>query len=323
MRVEGKPRTQTDCPRILHCFWVQGGRMERFVRVPYSLYPGYGNTMPLSQPGLSEHIQPDWRQNNGPPAFLARPGLLVPSNASDYCVGPYKRAQLKAILSQMNPSLSLRLCKANTKEVGVQVSPRVDKSVQCSLGPRTLHSRSPWGTTGHKVPVSAWGVYSPVMGRRGLVRLRKDGDGKERGALSGPPEASLQQLPPPTPPRSEEGQREELQQREELGEEDTSSPRERKSKQAQGDASEPLQKPNFQFLEPKYGYFHCKDCKTRWESAYVWCISGTNKVYFKQLCCKCQKSYNPYRVEAIQCQLAHWISCRTEALKDCLHTDAG
>ena len=33
-----------------------------------------------------------------------------------------------------------------------------------------------------------------------------------------------------------------------------------------------------QFLEPKYGYFHCKDCKTRWESAYVWCISGTNKV---------------------------------------------
>ncbi|XP_057563890.1 protein ZAR1-like isoform X5 [Hippopotamus amphibius kiboko] len=278
MRVEGKPRTQTDCPRILHCFWVQGGRMERFVRVPYSLYPGYGNTMPLSQPGLSEHIQPDWRQNNGPPAFLARPGLLVPSNASDYCVGPYKRAQLKAILSQMNPSLSLRLCKANTKEVGVQVSPRVDKSVQCSLGPRTLHSRSPWGTTGHKVPVSAWGVYSPVMGRRGLVRLRKDGDGKERGALSGPPEASLQQLPPPTPPRSEEGQREELQQREELGEEDTSSPRERKSKQAQGDASEPLQKPNFQ-------------------------------VYFKQLCCKCQKSYNPYRVEAIQCQTCSQSRC--------------
>ncbi|NXY14596.1 ZAR1L protein, partial [Atrichornis clamosus] len=53
----------------------------------------------------------------------------------------------------------------------------------------------------------------------------------------------------------------------------------------------------------KYGYFHCKDCKTRWESAYVWCISGSNKVvYFKQLCRKCQKGFNPYRVEAIQCQ---------------------
>ncbi|KAB0389710.1 hypothetical protein E2I00_004454 [Balaenoptera physalus] len=253
MKVEGKTRTQTNCPRILRCAWAQGGRgrMERLVRVPYSLYPGYGNTLPLGQPGLSEHKQPDWRHNNGPPAFLARPGLLVPSNASDYC---------------------------------------------------------------------------------------KDGEDEERKALSGPPEASQPPLPPPTP-RSEEDQREELRQQEELGEEDASSPRERKSKQAQGDASEPLRKPNFQvsflfprlsplfpffhfwrnesrifsrkhvfymsyvyFLEPKYGYFHCKDCKTRWESAYVWCISGTNKVYFKQLCCKCQKSFNPYRVEAIQCQ---------------------
>eukprot|EP00073_Rattus_norvegicus_P039483 XP_008767267.1 PREDICTED: ZAR1-like protein isoform X1 [Rattus norvegicus] len=67
----------------------------------------------------------------------------------------------------------------------------------------------------------------------------------------------------------------------------------------------------FLFLEPKYGYFHCKDCKTRWESAYVWCITGTNKVYFKQLCSKCQKSFNPYRVEAIQCQtcLSSCCSC--------------
>lgn len=252
MKVEGKTRTQTNCPRILRCAWAHCGRMERLVRVPYSLYPGYGNTLPLGQPGLSEHKQPDWRHNNGPPAFLARPGLLVPSNASDYCVDPYKRAQLKAILSQMNPSLSLRLCKADTKEVGVQVNPRVDKSVQCSLGPRTLHSRSPWGSTGYKASLSAWEVYSPVMGRRGLVRLQKDGEDEERKALSGPPEASQPPpLPPPTP-GSEENQREELRQQEELGEEDASSPRERKSKQAQGDASEPLRKPNFQvsFLFP-------------------------------------------------------------------------
>ncbi|NWU45594.1 ZAR1L protein, partial [Anthoscopus minutus] len=59
----------------------------------------------------------------------------------------------------------------------------------------------------------------------------------------------------------------------------------------------------------KYGYFHCKDCKTRWESAYVWCISGSNKVYFKQLCRKCQKSFNPYRVEAIQCQICSKTRC--------------
>ncbi|NWS93824.1 ZAR1L protein, partial [Mionectes macconnelli] len=60
----------------------------------------------------------------------------------------------------------------------------------------------------------------------------------------------------------------------------------------------------------KYGYFHCKDCKTRWESAYVWCISGSNKVvYFKQLCRKCQKGFNPYRVEAIQCQICSRTRC--------------
>ncbi|XP_009996679.1 PREDICTED: ZAR1-like protein [Chaetura pelagica] len=64
-----------------------------------------------------------------------------------------------------------------------------------------------------------------------------------------------------------------------------------------------------QFLEQKYGYFHCKDCKTRWESAYVWCISGSNKVYFKQLCRKCQKGFNPYRVEAIQCQTCSKTRC--------------
>ncbi len=35
-----------------------------------------------------------------------------------------------------------------------------------------------------------------------------------------------------------------------------------------------------QFLEQKYGYYHCKDCNLRWESAYVWCVQGTNKVIY-------------------------------------------
>ncbi|CAK7291257.1 Zygote arrest protein 1 [Vulpes lagopus] len=63
------------------------------------------------------------------------------------------------------------------------------------------------------------------------------------------------------------------------------------------------ERPRFQFLEQKYGYYHCKDCNIRWESAYVWCVQGTNKVYFKQFCRTCQKSYNPYRVEDITCQI--------------------
>ncbi|XP_002720629.2 protein ZAR1-like isoform X1 [Oryctolagus cuniculus] len=281
--------------------------MERFVRVPCGLYQGYGNTLPLDQPGLSGHKQPDWRQNIDPPTFLSRPGLLVPANASDYCMDPYKRTQLKAILAQMNPSLRLQLCKANTKEVGVQVSLRVDKSVQCSLGPRTLRSRSPWDSAGHRVPLAGWGVYLPVISNRGLVRLQKGGDSGESEVLGSPAETGQQ---PPPVPKLEDGRQKEVGQPEELGDSEATHPQEGKNKLVQRDAvPDLLQKPNFQFLEPKYGYFHCKDCKTRWESAYVWCISGTNKVYFKQLCCKCQKSFNPYRVEAIQCQTCSKSRC--------------
>uniref|UniRef100_A0A8C9AD40 3CxxC-type domain-containing protein n=1 Tax=Prolemur simus TaxID=1328070 RepID=A0A8C9AD40_PROSS len=63
------------------------------------------------------------------------------------------------------------------------------------------------------------------------------------------------------------------------------------------------------FLEQKYGYYHCKDCNIRWESAYVWCVQGTNKVYFKQFCRTCPKSYNPYRVEDITCQSCKQTRC--------------
>lgn len=88
----------------------------------------------------------------------------------------------------------------------------------------------------------------------------------------------------------------------------------------------------FQFLEQRYGFFHCKKCNIRWESAYVWCISGTSKVsgnehctykylhscwakierllwqvYYKQLCRKCQVGFNPYRVESILCKVRELV----------------
>lgn len=50
----------------------------------------------------------------------------------------HQRAQLKSILSKINPKLTPRLRKANTKDVAVQVNPKTDASVQCSIGPRTL-----------------------------------------------------------------------------------------------------------------------------------------------------------------------------------------
>ncbi|KAH0502497.1 ZAR1-like protein [Microtus ochrogaster] len=217
--------------------------MEHVFRVPYGLHQGYGVTQPLNYPSLWGDVCP--------PVFLARPVPMVPANACESCMYPYKRAQLQAILSQRNPNLSLRLCKANTKEVGVQVNLRVDRSVQCSLGPQTLHSSFLSGRSSLRKPVE---IY-----QRALIQLPKDEEDRGSRELKGPAEAS--QLPPPTS-RPDGNKQESFPQLKEVGEEDTPMSGDRKSKL---------------FLEPKYGYFHCTDCNTRWESAYVWCISGTNK----------------------------------------------
>ncbi|XP_001377086.3 protein ZAR1-like isoform X1 [Monodelphis domestica] len=279
--------------------------MERFVCFPYSVYQGYGNPLALNRPSHPKQKQP------GPPAFLVGPGQ-VPPNPADY-LDSYKRAQLKAILSQVNPNMSLRLCKANTKDIGVQVSPRTDKFIQCSLGPRTLRSSSASeGSINAGLPTR--GFYSPVLGRGLLIRLGKqEGQGKEKASFEGF-ESSPQQ---PSSPESE-GNREAEEQPQLLSEKSleegaglAASP-EQETQHGEVEHQEGttlLKKPTFQFLEQKYGYFHCKDCKTRWESAYVWCISGSNKVYFKQLCRKCQKSFNPYRVEGIQCQTCSKSRC--------------
>ncbi|XP_051842457.1 ZAR1-like protein [Antechinus flavipes] len=276
--------------------------MERFVCFP--LYQGYGNPLAVGRPALPKQKHP------GPSTFLVGPGQ-VPANPGDY-LDSYKRAQLKAILSQVNPNMSLRLCKANTKDVGVQVSPRADKFIQCSLGPRTLHSGSPCEGVSPS-GLSTRGFYSPVLGRGFLLRLNKQ-EGQGKGKSSEPVESGPQPFSPEAEGTKEaEEQPPQLEEKPQgQGDEETDAPG-----QETQDGEDELQKegitlprkPTFQFLEQKYGYFHCKDCKTRWESAYVWCISGTNKVYFKQLCRKCQKSFNPYRVEGIQCQTCSKSRC--------------
>ncbi|KAF3691208.1 Zygote arrest protein 1 Oocyte-specific maternal effect factor [Channa argus] len=94
-----------------------------------------------------------------------------------------QRAQLKSILSQINPKLTPRLRKANTKDVAVQVNPKRDASVQCSIGPRTLlamkrdfrrkrrpeqsgggSSGSPKAAVGVRYPRTL-AVYSPIAYR--------------------------------------------------------------------------------------------------------------------------------------------------------------
>ncbi|XP_044297575.1 ZAR1-like protein isoform X1 [Varanus komodoensis] len=150
--------------------------MEHFVYPPYGVYQSYANTftsnhnVPPKPP--SKQKQPSWKQSksSGTPnpyrgGFSAH--STPPPGASPDYLDTYKRAQLKALLSQVSPGLPPRLHKASTKEVGIQVNPRVDAAVQCSLGSRPLQAvrpQSPSGRLSREPPLL--GVYSPIVGRR-------------------------------------------------------------------------------------------------------------------------------------------------------------
>lgn len=105
----------------------------------------------------------------------------------------------KAILAQVHPGAPPPpLQKANTRECGVQVNAKVDKIVQCSLGPKTLFcvegdhtgaSRSPElgtpdGKALHNTPLGQLrfrrpvSIYSPVFDRR-LFSKQLDDEGSE------------------------------------------------------------------------------------------------------------------------------------------------
>lgn len=134
-------------------------------------YPGY---FPLY------HGNPKFK----PQGWNKKGGFGVIPEIPDY-FEIYKRAQLKAILSQVNPNLTPRMRRANTKDFGVQVNPKVNATVQCSLGLKTLFYREDqWETgtspkTGSPLRPSLPGtplnnvrfsrpvaIYSPVFDRR-------------------------------------------------------------------------------------------------------------------------------------------------------------
>ncbi|XP_037385329.1 zygote arrest protein 1 [Talpa occidentalis] len=186
-------------------------------------------------------------------------------------------------------------------------------------------------------------VYSPVASRRLTTFLGGPEPGAPGGERGPPPsrprspeegEQSARKAPQPRPP-DEEAQAQAAEQASSVDgpgvppreprEGEVGSPRASRSPEqpppvgrtqdGAGWVSSPrsqelgTERLRFQFLEQKYGYYHCKDCNIRWESAYVWCVQGTNKVYFKQFCRTCQKSYNPYRVEDITCQSCKQTRC--------------
>ncbi|CAI5640576.1 unnamed protein product [Oreochromis niloticus] len=244
----------------------------------------------------------------------------------------HQRAQLKSILSQINPKLTPRLRKANTKDVAVQVNPKKDASVQCSIGPRTLLAMkrdfqrkrkqepatpgSPKATGGVRYPRTL-AVYSPIA-YRSVTSFLVDENNNNKETSSETVQTGEPPGEPPEPSKDTEGKDEDSQ----AGEDEKTAKQPEQSKkpkpkqQARSEDAEPTAEDTkgkarvrFQFLEQKYGYYHCRDCNLRWESAYVWCVQGTNKVYFKQFCRKCQKEYNPYRVEDITCHTCNKARC--------------
>ncbi|NXD12281.1 ZAR1L protein, partial [Nothocercus nigrocapillus] len=263
--------------------------MEGFVYPPFSAYQGFRGSVPASRGREPLLKQPSWKQSKS-----SGLGPFPPSPLPADYLDSHRRAQLKALLSQVSPGLTPRLRRANTKEVGVQVNPRADAAVQCSLGPRTLPAGRPLGPAALRArgPLA---LYSPVLDRR-LFTLPEAAGAQEKSQAAAGAVAEEQKAKDGSGKQEEEPAEAAPQ-----PEEPAEAPRE--------EAAAPGRAAGFQFLEQKYGYFHCKDCKTRWESAYVWCISGSNKVYFKQLCRKCQKGFNPYRVEAIQCQTCSKTRC--------------
>lgn len=107
------------------------------------------------------------------------------------------RAQLKSILAQINPNLTPRLRRPNTKEVAVQVNPKTDVSVQCSLGPRTLTRTRNVLRKGQQGPLPlrkgvdapryprTLAVYSPLNSRRLPSILSGMKGGTRKSSLSG------------------------------------------------------------------------------------------------------------------------------------------
>ncbi|XP_061593954.1 zygote arrest protein 1 [Cololabis saira] len=249
-----------------------------------------------------------------------------------------QRAQLKSILSQINPKLTPRLRRANTKDVAVQVNPKRDAWVQCSLGPRLLQGPKtprrrrpePAPPGGVRYPRTL-AVYSPVTYRSITSFFVDENNNQEQ---YGDQKVSSDSPKPAEPPGEKAGDSDGRSEGEDpAGEDGTSTKTSDRSKKARSklkpevteeatqvmDAAAQAQlqpeeakgkaRVRFQFLEQKYGYYHCRTCNLRWESAYVWCVQGTNKVYFKQFCRKCQKDFNPYRVEDITCHTCNKARC--------------
>uniref|UniRef100_A0A8C1DJL8 Zygote arrest 1 n=1 Tax=Cyprinus carpio carpio TaxID=630221 RepID=A0A8C1DJL8_CYPCA len=211
----------------------------------------------------------------------------------------YHRAQLKSILSQINPNLTPRLRKANTKDVGIQVNPKTDASIQCSLGPRTLLARKRDALRQRRQEVQTPGspirggvrfprthaVYSPVESRRLVSLFREEEDTEPEVPATVDSAGEVVSAEKDERKEGEESAKEPLSpEKDENKQTETDEQKRNETVKTGQDEARFKARVRFQFLEQKYGYYHCKDCNLRWESAYVWCVQGTNKTCKKSRC---------------------------------------
>uniref|UniRef100_A0A4W4H104 3CxxC-type domain-containing protein n=1 Tax=Electrophorus electricus TaxID=8005 RepID=A0A4W4H104_ELEEL len=218
----------------------------------------------------------------------------------------YHRAQLKSILSQINPNLTPRLRKANTKDVGVQVNPKTHAAVQCSLGPRTLLARkrealrkrrqdvqtpaSPV-TGGVRFPRTQ-AVYSPVAARALTSFLEDDEEEEEEKKRAESAEKTEDEVAVEgTDAQSTEEAKEKL------------SP----GKTDDGNDQTEMTEKNKSDSDQSGQDFKSKG-RVRFQVRF-WFFLASDMVYFKQFCRTCQKAFNPYRVEDITCQNCKKARC--------------
>uniref|UniRef100_A0ABM5GI97 Zygote arrest protein 1 isoform X2 n=1 Tax=Pogona vitticeps TaxID=103695 RepID=A0ABM5GI97_9SAUR len=296
--------------------------MESYVYPSYNPY-SYRYQPPKGKGGGGGGGGGPWRPRGGYFSGYGESAAVAAAAAAAEYFDNYQRAQLKAILSQVNPNLTPRLRKANTKEVGVQVNPRQDASVQCSLGPRPLLLRrrgaeqeqgSP--VTGSARPVRfprTIAVYSPVASRR-LTTFLEEPEPPE------PPAAQAPHRQPPArdaddDPRGDNNPEarpaephEHRQPPGEEGDEASSPPAEK------GDLPDKPREPAGETPEEKRGQDGGVQAAGK-PASHPPEEGGQSKtrvrfqVYFRQFCRTCQKSYNPYRVEDITCQSCKQTRC--------------
>ncbi|XP_057628759.1 zygote arrest protein 1 isoform X2 [Chionomys nivalis] len=286
---------------------------------------------PASVPHSCPHPHPQvdkaqegWRFRAGgyrpaSPSFFPGCGQLTAAEYFD----SYRRAQLMALLSRVGPR---PVC---SRDAAVQVNPRRDASVQCSLGRRTLQlgqrrpspevrsgSRQPCSPAGARRSPRSWrtvAVYSPVAfcGLSSSMEVaageQKPSDGKQRPAPAETREPELgkgevavrKAVPKPCSKEGDDGQAEQEQPlREDPDSRETSQPE--PGNQELRPAAEPAQDPG----DPATVRDGASPQSTEQDKERL-----RFQVYFKQFCRVCQKSYNPYRVEDITCQSCKRTRC--------------